>query len=234
MSNVLPDYLHAAAAVLDGARLAASRASHIGGAADEAVDDLMTTVERAARRRVAAQLDVTGDGARVVLAAIVAAHTIHARLVFDGDDDTAAAVEAVLPALWQADLTARLDAARQLAATTPGTTGTPGLSELGTLLRRRAGGELVPASGHLVRAVLHAGGQGLAEAWFASLGTYVLASYRLLRPTVTNMVRAGRSPSYVAARSGLSRSTVYAWTGTGSAAKTIPDTDQHSDPRITS
>lgn len=102
----------------------------------------------------------------------------------------------------------RLDAARRIA---PLADTTPGLTELGTLLRRAPGKELIAASGKLARVVIRDGGAGLGEAWFACLGTYVLAAGRLIRPAATNMVRAGRAPTYVAADAGRSRTTLNKW-----------------------
>lgn len=73
------------------------------------------------------------------------------------------------------------------------------------------------ASGKLARTVIHAGGAGLGEAWFATFGTYVLAAGRLVRPAATNMVRAGRGRQHVAARAGISRTTLNGWLTAGTS-----------------
>ena len=213
--TVNPAYDQAADALLASARVAAIRPI----AGDEEVEHFAESIEWAGRRRVRAALGADAPHDRVLLAGILAAHVVHERLACGAMDDEAAVVASCLNTLWSADLSDRLAAARELAILHD--IQTPGLRELGVMLRRAPGPELVAASGQLARAVITEGGAGLAEAWHAMFGTYVLVANRMVRPAATSMVRSGRQKSYVATRAGISRTTLDSWLSAGSSTRRV-------------
>lgn len=210
---MLDQYLRAADTLLLAGRMAAAKMVHVEFLTDDLID-LYESVERTARRRLWNQLDVDGgDEALVSLGGLMAAHTLHAQLQLDGDNDLAELVGEHLPVLWNGDLTQRLAAARALASWQDAA---PGMRELATMLRREPGQLLVNASGQLVRRVVATGSvAGVGEAWYGVFGTYLLVAGRAVRPAATNMVRTGREKKGVAARAGISRTTLDSWLGAG-------------------
>lgn len=185
------------------ARLVAARAADIDD------HDLLESIERPVRSSVAHTFRAGGGDADVVMAGILAGYVVHAR-ADAGDHDAGLLVRETLSALWSSHLSDRLDAARHL--TRLHLDDQPGVRELGTLLRQSPGGQLIAASGHLARRVLHDGGRaGMARAWYGVYGRQLLTARNASRVAAVGLVLAGEPKKAVAEMADISRTTLDKW-----------------------
>lgn len=164
--------------------------------------ELYEAIESISLQRVRALED---DAARadVLLTGILAAHVVLARL----DVDTSTA-KAILPALWSADVSQRLQAERRVALLgEPDDAFVIGVRKL----LRATGEHRAPAAGHLVRDVVGSGPARYDRGWYGVHGPALLLARRAERPAAVGMVLGGVEKSVVAATGKLSRGTLDGW-----------------------
>ena len=202
--------------------IAACRCAAIAALPAEARDRAEALIPGMPRRDITDLTD-TGRSRLLRRGAALAGHLVHARLhQVGGDADdggVAAAVWNALPHLNYRDtLSERLQAARVVAGVVSrGGAAEPALRDLTTYLSRTGAdvSEVAAAAGHLCRRVV-AGFEDFYRpfadlAWWSYYGDQVMVPDAITRAAAVSLVVVGEQKSRVAARAGVSRTTLDSW-----------------------